>query len=175
MNIACGNVQDLLIPLVEYPHIREDSSLRDAFVAIEQGLTTGKRFRHVLVLDDKDNLVGLMGMRDILRGIFPDYLRATLPGQSRDETTSLPQYPALALLWQDSFHTQSREAASKPVKPHMAPVTVTVSPSDPVTKAAYLMVFTDSSMLPVVENHSVVGVIRMVDVFNEASKVVLHG
>ncbi len=174
MNIACGNVQDLLIPLVEYPHIREDSSLRDAFVAIEQGLATGKRFRHVLVLDDKDNLVGLMGMRDILRGVFPDFLRATLPGHSRD-AIALPQYPALALLWQDSFHTQCKEEALKPVKPHMAPVTVTVSPSDPATKAAYLMVFTDSSMLPVVENGSVVGVIRMVDVFNEASKVVLHG
>lgn len=174
MSTPCGKVQDLLIPLAEYPHIREDSALRDAFSAIEQGLATGKRFRHVLVLDEKDNLVGLMGMRDILRGVFPDYLRATLPGQTRD-ANALPQYPALALLWQDSFHTQCRDDASKPVKPHMSPVTATVSPSDPATKAVYLMVFTDSSMLPVVENYKVVGVIRMVDVFNEASKVVLHG
>lgn len=174
MNNACGNVQDLLIPLAEYPNIHEDSALRDAFAAIEQGLATGKRFRHVLVLDKKGNLVGLLGMRDILRGVFPDYLRATLPGETRCET-SLPQYPAFALLWQESFHTQCKEEALKPVKAHMAPVTATVAPSDPATKAAYLMVFTDSSMLPVVDNGSVVGVIRMVDVFNEASKVVLHG
>ncbi len=170
---TCGEVKDLLIPLAEYPHIREDSALRDAFEAIEHGLATGKRFRHVLVLDEADRLVGVLGLRDILRGVFPDFLRATLPGESRGQII-LPQYPALASLWQDTFHTQCREQAHKPVRPHVVPVAATVAPTDPVTKAAYLMVFVDSSMLPVVEGNQVLGVIRMVDVFNAATKVVLH-
>ena len=172
---ACGDVKQLMIPLAEYPHIREDAALRDAFAVIEEGLEKkGMRFRHVLVLDETNRLLGLLGLRDILRGVFPEFLRATLPGQSRAEMV-LPQYSALATLWQDTFHEHCREQMQKPVGPHVVPVAATVSPEDPVTKAAYLMVFTDASMLPVVDDGKVVGVIRLIDVFNAATRVVLHG
>jgi len=47
--------------------------------------------------------------------------------------------------------------------------------SDPITLAAYFMVIHNTSMLPVVDDNRVVGVVRVIDVFNEASKAVLHG
>lgn len=169
-----GRVRDILIPIAEYPHIRRDSALRDAFVAMQRGLTTEKRFRHVLVLDEAGRLIGILGLRDILRGVFPDYLRATLPGQIRAEVV-LPEYPALASFWEETFHTQCREEADKPAAPYVVPVKARVAPDDPVTKAAYLMVFTDTNMLPVVEGDIVLGVIRLVDIFTRATEVVLHG
>ena len=165
-------IREICVPLAEYPHIREDAIFRDAFSVLHAGFVAGQRFRHVLVLNAKDQLVGLLGMRDILRGMFPDYLR-THEMTSRHQGL-LPDFPALTLIWAETCHTQCKEAAGKPVKGFMAPVPARVGLDDPITKAAYLMVIHDVSILPVVDGDRVAGVVRMIDVFNEAAKAVLH-
>ncbi|MCK7577516.1 MAG: hypothetical protein MZV65_18060 [Chromatiales bacterium] len=68
-------IREIYIPLAEYPNIRDTTSLKDAFAVLYGAYSSGKRFRHILVLDAHDRLVGLLGIRDLLRGVFPDYLR----------------------------------------------------------------------------------------------------
>lgn len=165
-------VRDVLVPLSEYPNIREGATVRDAFALLRQGNVAGRRFRHILVLGARDQLVGVVGMRDLLKAVFPDYLRATLPGRFEG---SLPFYPALSVLWDDTFGADCVLQAAKPIGPHVAPVHTTVAPDDPLTKAAYLMVVADQSMLPVVEEGNLIGVIRVIDVFNHAVEAVLNG
>lgn len=166
---CCGSVRDILVPLAEYPHVRDNASVRDAYAVLHAGFAQGRRFRHVLVLDTADRLVGLLGIRDLLRALFPDYLKDLSPlrHQGLDQ-----QFPALSTLWQDDFANQSAAQAAKPVKLHVGPVRATVAIDDPVSKAAYLMVTTDSSMLPVTDGQRVVGTVRIIDVFNEAWKAV---
>jgi len=164
-------IRDIYIPLREYPNIRDTAILQDAFAALHGAYSTGKRFRHLLVLDAHDQLVGVLGIRDILRGVFPDYLRT---GEHSHFAGTQPDVPALTLIWQETCATQCKEAAKKPIKGFMGAVPDTVKLDDPITLAAYLLVIHDTSMLPVVDGKHLVGVVRMIDVFNEASKAVLH-
>lgn len=166
---CCGLVKDILVRLAEYPHIRYTATVGDAFGALASHSEQGRRFRHLLVLDGENRLVGLLGIRDLLRAVFPDYLKPPPSGQHQGISQ---HFPALSTLWQDDFGEQCATQAAKPVKPFIRPVPATVAVDDPVTKAAYLMVVTDSSMLPVTDGTSVVGAIRVIDVFNEARKAV---
>jgi CBS domain-containing protein len=165
-------IRDIYIPLAEYPNIRDSASLKDVFAVLHGAYASGKRFRHILVLNEQGHLVGLLGIRDLLRGLFPDYLRA---GEKSHFEGAQADVPALTLIWQETCMTQCKEAARHPIKGFMAPVPARVKLDDPITMAAYLMVGHDTSMLPVTDSAGrVVGAVRMIDVFNEASKAVLH-
>lgn len=166
-----NRVRDILVPLTEYPNIRDTASLRDAFSVLQDAFAKGRRYRHILVLDDSGHLVGLLGIRDILHGIFPDYLRSD---EHRHFEGPHPEFPALTVIWQETYAATCKEAASNRVKSFMDKVRATIKQDAPLTLAAYLMVINDISMLPVVDDSRVVGVIRMVDVFNNAAEVILH-
>lgn len=165
------HILDILVPLSAYPHVRDTASLHDAFALLDNAYAKGKRYRHILVLNDKEQLVGLLGLRDILRGVFPDYLST---GKLRHFEGVQPDFPSLTLIWQETFATQCKEAAKRPIKDFMGAVPDSVKPNDPITLAAYLMVMRDRSMLPVVDDGRVVGVVRVIDVFHQTSKAVLH-
>ncbi len=165
-------IRDIYVPLREYPNIRDTATLKDAFAVLHNAFSTGKRFRHVLVLNDRDELIGILGMRDILRGLFPDYLRTQ---EHPQHAAPIPDFPSLTLIWAETCQTQCPEAAKKPVKDFIGSVPGKVGINDALTLATYLMVIHDTSMLPVVDGKRLVGVVRMIDVFNEASKVVRHG
>lgn len=168
-----NRIQDILVSLTEYPSIRDNATLRDALSVLLSAFSGGKRFRHLLVLDANGQLVGLLGIRDILRGLFPEYLRSDELHRHPFQGVQ-PDFRALALIWQETCETQCKEAASNPVRDFMSSVPTTIRPGDPITLAAYLMVNHDASILPVVDDGKVVGVVRMIDVFNHAAEVVLH-
>jgi CBS domain-containing protein len=164
-------IRDIYVPLSEYPHVPQTATLRDAFAVLHAGFASGRRYRHVLVLDAHNRLIGLLGMRDILRGLFPDYLRSR--ELVHHAQAPVPDFPALTLIWAQTYHSQCKEAAKKSVASFMGDVPASVGIDDPITKAAYLLVIHDVSMLPVVEGKRLVGVVRMIDVFNQAAEAVL--
>ena len=165
-------IQNIMVPLEEYPHISESAALKDAFATLHDAYATGKRYRHLLVLNEAGQLTGILGMRDILRGLFPEYLRTR--EKARHEGP-IPDFPALTLIWAETCETQCPKAAENAVTGFMGAIPAKVGMRDPITKAAYLLVINDTSILPVVDGERLVGVVRLIDVFNEASKVVLHG
>ena len=166
-----NRVQDILVPLTEYPHIRDTATLRDAFAVLNESYETGKRYRHILVLNAQGQLVGLIGVRDLLRGVLPDYLRT---GELHHFEGGQPDVSSLALIWQETCETQCKAVANNPIRGFMGAVPGTVKPDDPITLAAYLMVTHDSSMLPVVDDRQIIGVVRVIDVFSVACQAVLH-
>lgn len=165
-------IKDILIPLTEYPHIRANATLRDAFAALQKfQVDPHHSYRHVLVLDETDHLVGQLGMHDLLLGLLPDFLQE----HGHFEGGAQPDYPSLALIWQETCETQCQETADKPVLPFMGTVKNKVKRDDPLTLAAYFMAISRASILPVTDGNRVIGVVRLLDVFNAASRVVLHG
>jgi CBS domain-containing protein len=165
-------VRDVLVRLVDFPHVTRQTTVREAFAVLhEKHQTAGWRFRHLLVFDAQGSLVGLLSIRDLLRALMPEYLKAT---SARHVAGVLPDDASLSLIWQDSFAAQCRQAGEARVDSFMTPVRNSVQANDPLTRAAYLMVVHGVDMLPVLEGKQVVGVVRIVDVFNQAAAAVLH-
>jgi CBS domain-containing protein len=165
-------VRDILVPLAEYPHIARDASVRDAFGKLrDTHQSAGWRFRNLLVFDADDTLVGVLGIRDLLRALMPDYLKANL---GRHYSGSQGDDSALSIIWESSFEAKCAEVAEVSVERYMAPVLDTIPADAPLTRAAYLMVAHGVDMLPVLDGARVVGVVRIVDVFNQTAAEVLH-
>jgi CBS-domain-containing membrane protein len=169
-------VKDVMIPLVDYPHIPFWFSVRQAIAMIKAAAAEPDAKiepRLVLVFDEKYQLLGSLGFKEMLMGIEPRFLRRPEAAHVQGAKPS-DLDPLLGLLWKDLFGRGSKEEANKPVKDVMTPIKVTVKADDPVVKAAYAMVQAGLEIVPVMEGNKVVGIARMDDVFKEITTVVLE-
>lgn len=163
-------VKDIYVKIDDYPNILESSPIGNAFYMMHSVLEDKHKYRSILVLDDNSHLKGYLSLRDLIRAVGPDYLHKVHPdvkGHQPFNFEGLGQnLSALSLLWQEGFSVQQLQTeAKKPVSEYMTLMNEQVSLNDPVAKCLYLMLVKDLLMLPVVENEEVVGVIRLVDVF----------
>lgn len=162
---------DLKIDIFDYPHVPYWFTLKQAIVMISKSmLESGKCFHPlaILVFDEKYNLMGMLTMKDVLKGLEPKFLTSSTKAQGYTESTE-----SLAVVWDSLISDKSRELAERPVSDVMVRIEGHVSSGDPVTKAAYLMLRQNTMILPVIDNGKIVGIIRMKEVFEEIAKAVL--
>lgn len=167
-------VKDILIPLTDYPHIPYWFSVREAIAMLKAVAAdpTKKVLPYlVLVFDEKYQLLGYMGIREMLRGIEPRFLKSKeAPRYLGPEDVDL----TLGTLWKDLFTRRCKEEAKKPVREVMAPIRATIKITDSIVKAAFTMLQTDTWIIPVMENKKVAGIVRLVDIFKELTTQVLE-
>jgi CBS-domain-containing membrane protein len=159
--------KDLMIPLEDYPHIPYWFTLRQAMAIVrEAAIKFEGSFepRALLVFDEKYQLMGILTLRDIIRGLEPNFLK---------ETSLIKMDPSLTVLMGDLFGPQMKEHSQRPVSEVMSPIQVTVDGDAPIPKALYLMVKENVGLMPVIQDSKVTGMIRLSDLFNEIAKVVL--
>jgi Mg/Co/Ni transporter MgtE len=169
-------VKDLMIPLVDYPHIPFWFSVRQAIAMIKAAAAEPDAKiepRFVLVFDEKYQLLGFLGFKEMLLGIEPRFLRRPEAAHVQGAQPAGLD-PLLSMLWKDMCGRSSQEEANKPVKDVMTKVLVTVKADDPMVKAAYAMVQAGLEIIPVMEGNTVVGIARLDDVFKEITRVVLE-
>ena len=166
-------VKDVMIGIFEYPHVPYWFTIGQAIRIVKVSFLSTKKYPDpmaILVFDEKYNLMGTLTLKDILKGLEPRFLK-TQPGkiQLAEEDES-----ALSLIWDTLFDKGSKDLAEKPVSEVMARAKYFVEPTDPITKAAYLMLHHDLLLLPVLENKKkFVGLVRMIEVFDEISNAIL--
>lgn len=158
-----GAVRDLMVELDRFPHVSGNANLRDVFAKLHAASGSSELFRNILVLDEKGRLLGTLGLKNVLHALLPDYLRH---GSTHFQGTS-NDVSALAVLWQEDCEEQCKEAHKILAKDHVSPIAATIGADEPVTKAAFLFATTPVNVLPVVEGKQIIGVIRLVDVFDE--------
>lgn len=168
-------IGDIMIPLSSYPHLPHWFTLRQAMAEFEnsQLQIEGRQSlpRVALVFDEKYQLVGMVRRRDILRGLEPEFLRG-LPLEERRAVFSVSKGP-------DSFYTYEeiiegvRARCERPVVEVMIPVKATADYNDNIVQAVYDMNANKFSLLPVLKDGIVVGVVRTVDVFHKFAELVL--
>jgi DNA-binding NarL/FixJ family response regulator len=160
-------VKDFMIPLEDYPHIPYWFTLRQAMAIVrEAAIKFEGSFepRAVLVFDEKYQLMGMLTLRDIIKGLEPKFAK---------DAGLIKADPNLAVLMGDMFGPGMREASQKPVSDVMSPIKVTVNGEDHITKALFLMIQENVGMMPVLLDKKVVGMVRMSELFKEISDVVL--
>jgi CBS-domain-containing membrane protein len=167
---------ELIIPLDEYPHIPYWFSLRQTIAELETSVIEieGRKSlpRWVLVFDEKYQLMGTVRRRDILRGLEPAFL-SSRPTEMKKDLYSIGIDPNLSEFSYDRLLEGMRKQAERPVSDVMIPIKITLGYDDHLVKVIYEMVDHNVSMIPVLKNGRVVGVIRSTDVLREVVKMVL--
>ena len=156
-------VKDLMIPLEDYPHVPYWFTLSQTVViAREAAIKFEGSFepRAVLVFDEKYALLGILTLKDIVRGLEGDLLEGP-EGAQRS--------------WQDLVGPEVRKQAQKPVSEVMSPFRVTVDSRDSLARALSLMLRENVERITVLENQKVAGLIRLADLFQEISRALLAG
>ena len=159
--------KDLMIPLEDYPHIPYWFTLRQAMAIVrEAAIKYEGQFepRAVLVFDEKYQLMGILTLRDIIRGLEPRFMQ---------ETGLIKGDPSLTVLMGDFCGPKMTEQSHRPVSEVMSPIKVTVNAEDPITKPLYLMIKENAGLIPVMQGGKVAGMLRLSDLFGEISKMVL--
>ena len=168
-------IQDVMVPLEEYPCIPETLTLRDAI--IEMGMQILRTQlpslpRVVLVFNDNDTrLLGILRRRDIMRGLEPRFMLSGSLNYRR-KLFNVEVDPNLSELSHEKTLEGMRRRANRLVKDYMLPIKATIDYNDHVTTAVYEMVDQNVSLLPVMKNGNVVGVVRSVDVLSEIALVI---
>lgn len=164
--------KDVMIGIFEYPHVPYWFTISQAIRIVKVSFISTKKYPDplaILVFDEKYNLMGTLTLKDILRGLEPRFLKPSEKAQGPVEDES-----ALSLIWDTLFEKGSKEFAERPVSEIMTPAKYFVEPTDPLTKAAYLMLHHDLILLPVLENKKkFVGLVRMIEIFDSISDAIL--
>jgi Mg/Co/Ni transporter MgtE len=164
-------VKDIMGHVLDFPFAPNWCTVRQAIEIIEKAAPQTESTSNpigLLVFDEKNNLLGSLGIREILKGLEPKFLSPVKGAQVHEESEA-----ELSLIWDSMFDTQAMQLADQKVSDCMVPIRHFVRPDDPVTRAAYLMVHHDLTFLPVLEGgRKLVGVVKIFDVFRELSSLI---
>lgn len=167
-------VRELMVEITEYPHIPYWMSVRDAIFMMQSVYVTSglEEHRMLLVFDERYQLQGVLTLKNLLTGIEPRFLRKE--ERPRYQGLTHPERARLSALVEGTFSERCKEEAKKPVSEVMTPIQVTVDANDSVAKAAFVMLEADVNLVPVMDKGKVAGVLRMSDLFNELTKIVIE-
>jgi CBS domain-containing protein len=168
--------ETIMIPLNSYPHVPYWFTLRQAIAEMEHvQLTVGDRKslpRVVLVFDEEYRLIGIVRRRDILRGVGPDAMQESVE-RDGERDPAIKRDQGLADISQKTDPDDLRKRAERPVQEVMTPIRVSVPHDTPLMKVIQTMVVNDISLVPVLKDDVVAGVVRSVDVLRVVGDMVI--
>ncbi|GAB4348776.1 MAG: hypothetical protein Kow0099_31520 [Candidatus Abyssubacteria bacterium] len=167
---------DIMIPLEKYPHVSITTPIRDVIALMEKSQieVEGRKSlpRVVLVFDELNQLAGLVRRRDIMRALEPSYLTHR-PMDYRKKLFDVKVDPNLVEMAYEKITKGLDKRSQRPVSEAMLPIIATVDYEDHIVKVIYEMVDNNTSLLPVLKQGKVVGVVRSVDVLHEVALILL--
>jgi CBS-domain-containing membrane protein len=168
-------VQDIMVPVEDYPCIPDSMTIGDAVVEITVQILRKKHLslpRVALVFDEEfTDLKGMLRRRDIMRGLEPRYLGGG-PLKHQREHFNVAVDPALSELSHDAIIAGIRKRGRRLVKDYMIPIKATIAHDDHIMTAMAMMVEHNASVLPVLRGNEVVGVVGSVDVLSQVALVI---
>jgi len=157
-------VRDHFIPIAKYPSLKETQTLSEA-VQVILSYTCGNdrlMFSEILVLNDQNQLVGHLNLQSILKAL--DKRLADIPEVKGHEGKGA-QFPNLSILWEESFFHTCPLKRDIPIRDVMRSTSRYAKSGDSLIKALAIILEDDEDILPVVENNSIIGVIRLEEIF----------
>jgi predicted transcriptional regulator len=163
--------EQMMVPIDEYPYIPETMTLAEAIRVLGRGqiVNADNRIsspRVLLVCNDQSEFVGIVRRRDILQGLQPGSLRSG-PVKHQRTAFGLKVDSNLLELSHDKLAEGMRSRAQRPIKDVMRPIVATVNHDDHLVTAMNQQLVADTSVLPVVKQGKVIGVLRTIDVMFE--------
>jgi CBS domain-containing protein len=175
-------VRDIMVPLDEYPVVSEDASILDALKALKEAqkkLPEGRQpHRAVLVIDKNKKVIGKIGQLAFLRSLEPKYnMLGDLKALSR---VGLSSEFIASMMDQFQFFSESLtnlipHAGQIKVMDVMHTVTEHIDVNASIREAIHQIVILQTLSILVTRDGEVVGLIRLSDLFDEISRVMLAG
>lgn len=162
-------VKDIMLEIFEYPHIPYWFSIEQVIKVMKAFFLQAQKYTDplvVLVFDEKYNLIGTVSLKEVLKGIASSFINSPAIKQSLEEKKEID--------WDKFFGDESKKFLQKSVSEIMVPTKHFIDPSDPITKAAYLMINFDLPVLPVIEDkRKLIGVVRIFEIFDVISNEII--
>jgi CBS domain-containing protein len=173
-------MKEIMVPLSEYATVDEDTTLENAIKTLYtfQKATEKYKYKHraVLVYDKTGNVVGKVSALDVLRALEPKYSKlfhsdhSSQMGLSRfglnnDFLNSLLEK---FNLWDESSESLVKKAAKRKVKDimHSSCEGEFVDENATIAEAVHQFILGHHQSLLVLKDEKVVGIVRLTDVFN---------
>jgi CBS domain-containing protein len=131
---------------VNATRIRAGATVRQAVEVVAASQATD-----LMVVDDENNFMGVLSEGDLIRAALPRYEEILRDGGSLTDAL-------------DMFIDRGRGLAGQPIGPLVIKDPLTVSPEDPVLKAASTMISRQIHRLPVVSRGKLVGTVSRGDI-----------
>ena len=172
--------RDVMLPPDRYPRIPGWATIREAMVALT---ASAVRFedghimmpRYLLVLDEEDQLVGIVSRRELVRGLLPQLREAE---RSRAQIRKLVGFGGRRRL-RSRFagprcsHARRSRAANDPVSTVMTPVKGSVRLEDSLSTVITTMLHHGIDLVPVLDGRKVAGVVLMTNIFDIVAQFIL--
>jgi CBS domain-containing protein len=168
-----NTAEQVMVPIGRYPHVPETATLREAIQLLNScqikkadGRISSPRV--LLVINEDSQFVGVVRRRDILRGLEPPYL-VTRKVEHPRMAFAVKADMDLSELSYDKIADGMRARSQRPVKDVVSPIVATIQHDDHIIKAINEIVEHNTSILPVLKEGRVIGVVRTIDVMDEVT------
>ena len=172
-------VKDLMLPLNAYPTVREDGSLIDAVMALENAQQMLKEGSHphraVLVVDNRGNVIGKIGQLAFLKALEPGYNSLgdlQLLSKSGLSTELIEVMRDNFNFWNDSLENICQRAHTIRVKDVMHPFSESVEEDETLVEAIHAILMGQTLSLLVRKEQKITGIIRLSDLFSEITSTI---
>jgi CBS domain-containing protein len=176
-------VRDIMVPLSDYATTTVDATLREAIPAlrrlyclVEEGKCTHAGHRNILVLDRSGELAGILSFRSILHVLIPEIaggLAARLEALGVSIAFAQADSPNLDEA-RASFRARVLKNAETNVKDVMLKIKGTIDADADLMDALKLMYQNKINVIPVYEEHKLVGVARESDLFLTVAEILME-
>ena len=168
-------VGDIMVSLADFPKVNPEQTLKEAIHIMKgcqldiDGVKSLPRM--LLAIDDQGRLRGSVRRRDIMRGLEPKFL-VTQPLNYRKKLFDVSVDPNLSEMSHEKLIEGIKKQSELKVKKIMRPLNVYVDFDDHIIKAIYECVGYGMTLIPVLKDKQVVGVVRSVELFRELAHIV---
>lgn len=159
------NVQKIMIPVGEFPSIREDEPIGSAVALILAHSSSDNlhlHYKELLVIDSHDQLVGMLDATSILKSFFPSILGIS---SNQVYVGKKQSYTDLSVLLEDHFRVECKRQTTLAVRKFMHKPHRSIDASTHILHALEIIVKDQERTLPVTENGILLGAVRVTDIF----------
>lgn len=147
-------VKEIMIDIFNYPHIPYWFTLEEAIKILKIFITQHENFNPfiILVFDERYNLIGVVGLEEILRGLELSLTKDL--GKVTEETVKT------------IFTEKIKDLVSRQIQEFMVPIKEFIYSEDTVEKAVYLFIYHKPQVLAVLKDQKLVGIVRPQEIIN---------
>ena len=166
MNEEISVIRDIITPLDRYPRLNENKTLYDAiqaFKSFHKDKQGGLCAAVLLVLNDKNQLVGKLTLVEIMNGLIPRLVDVTTAGKFEGKGEA---FPNLSFLYEDSTFSACGKNQLKTIKSLLKAIDFSLPADTNILKALVMMSHENDFNVPVTDKEEIIGMLCLEKIFN---------